>query len=74
MTQAASKVVVVRLGRNPISTITSRNIHLSPALHHQMPKPDPKLVLKRTKNQVEFSYLKYLDLLKNALFRLLLSP
>ena len=52
MTQAASRVVVVRLGRNPISTITSRNIHLSPALHHQMPKPDPKLVLKRTKNQV----------------------
>jgi len=52
MTQCASRVVVVRLGRNPISSITSRNIHLSPALHHQMPKPDPKLVLKRTKNQV----------------------
>ena len=58
MTQAASRVVVVRLGRNPVSSITSRNIHLSPALHHQMPKPDPKLVLKRTKNQVDFSSLK----------------
>ena len=73
MTQAASRVVVVRLGRNPISSITSRNIHLSPALHHQMPKPDPKLVLKRTKNQVEYSSGKDSDSL-NASFRLLLSP
>ena len=53
MTQAAGKVLVVRFGRIPLSNITSRNIHISPTLHHQMPKPDPKLVLKRTKNQVE---------------------